>query len=307
MGSGPDDAPGTRLASENGDYSHSVLESLSLPFVQRALVEVLVLAVLAGALGTWIVLRGLAFYSHAVAAAAFPGLVLADGLGFSPLAGAGGTAVLVAVLVGRLSLRRTEGHDSATALALIGALSVGIILASDVFGSGAQVDALLFGSLLAVTGSDMAFAAGVTALAVVASAWLGPRWLALGFDAGSARSLGIRSTGPDLALLGLVALAAIACLAAVGSLLATALLVVPAATTRVWCDRMGAWQLTTGGLAALEGAVGVWLAFELNAPPGSTIAVLSGAVFVAAVASRAPGAARNRNESRYREASAAPR
>ena len=59
-----------------------LFEPFQLPFVQRGLFEVLILAVPAGLLGTWIVLRGLAFYSHAVGTAAFPGLVLADGLGF---------------------------------------------------------------------------------------------------------------------------------------------------------------------------------------------------------------------------------
>ena len=60
-----------------------MLDPFSLPFVQRGLVEVLLLALAAGLLGTWIVLRGMAFYAHAVGTATFPGLVLADGLGFS--------------------------------------------------------------------------------------------------------------------------------------------------------------------------------------------------------------------------------
>ena len=63
-----------------------MLEPFQLPFVQRGLIEILILAVPAGLLGTWIVLRGLAFFSHAVGTATFPGLVLADGLGFAAAA-----------------------------------------------------------------------------------------------------------------------------------------------------------------------------------------------------------------------------
>src|SRR5215207_7159844 len=85
-------------------------------FEQRALIEVLLVSVAAGLLGTWIVLRGLAFYTHAVAAAAFPGLVLAAGLGFAPMAGAMGTGALVAAGVGGLSARRRAHYDVATAL-----------------------------------------------------------------------------------------------------------------------------------------------------------------------------------------------
>src|SRR3954468_18988618 len=80
-----------------------------LPFVQRAVVEIALLAVGSGILGTWIVLRGLSFYAHAVGTAAFPGLVLADGLGFSPLLGALSTAGLVAIAVTALARRGRAG------------------------------------------------------------------------------------------------------------------------------------------------------------------------------------------------------
>ncbi|MGK2933300.1 MAG: metal ABC transporter permease, partial [Solirubrobacterales bacterium] len=65
-----------------------MLETFSLPFVQEGLVEILLLSVPAGLVGSWIVLRGLAFHSHAVGTASFPGLVLADGIGFSAALGA---------------------------------------------------------------------------------------------------------------------------------------------------------------------------------------------------------------------------
>jgi len=67
-----------------------VLDPFQLPYVQRGLIEILILAVGAGVLGTWIVLRGLAFFSHAVGTAAFPGLVLAEGIGFAAPLGAFG-------------------------------------------------------------------------------------------------------------------------------------------------------------------------------------------------------------------------
>lgn len=266
-----------------------MLEALDLPFMQRALAEVLLLAVAAGALGTWIVLRGLAFYAHGVAAAAFPGLVLADGLGFPALLGALGVALLFALGVGRLAARGRDGHDALTALALVAALAAGVVLASDVFASGVAVESLLFGSLLAVGPGEVRLAALVALLAVAAGWLLGPRWLAVGFDAGAARALGVRAGAADLALLALVALAAVAAVSAVGALLASALLVVPAATTRLLTDRVRPWQLATGALAAVEGVAGLWLAFELDAPPGATIAVLAGGVFALAALARASG------------------
>jgi ABC-type Zn uptake system ZnuABC Zn-binding protein ZnuA/ABC-type Mn2+/Zn2+ transport system permease subunit len=269
-----------------------MLDPFSLPFFQRAVLEVLALALGAGLLGTWIVLRGQAFYAHAVGTATFPGLVLADGLGFSAALGAFGTAVLVALAVAALGRRRGGAADSQTALVLCAALAVGVILASDVFASRANVDTLLFGSLLAVDRGDVLLAAGVAVAVLAASAVLGPRWLATGFDPDTARAQGLRSPVPDTLLLVLIALAAVSVLSAVGALLATAILVVPAATARLLTQRLRAWQVATVALAAAEGVAGLWLSFQTDAPPGATIAVLAGALFALAALWRALGAQR---------------
>jgi ABC-type Zn uptake system ZnuABC Zn-binding protein ZnuA/ABC-type Mn2+/Zn2+ transport system permease subunit len=265
-----------------------MLEPFQLPFVQRGMVEVLILAVAAGLIGTWIVLRGLAFYAHAVGTAAFPGLVLADGLGFGALLGAGGTAALVALGVGLLARREEarDRYDSLTALVLVAALALGVILASDVFHSAGNVETLLFGSLLLVDSGDLVFA-GVAGAVVVAGAFvLEQRWLATGFDPSAARGLGARSALPDGVLLALVALVAVAALSTLGALLATAILVVPAATTRLLLSRLRIWQVATVALVAAEGVAGLWLSVQTNAPPGAAIAVLAGGVFALAALTR---------------------
>jgi ABC-type Zn uptake system ZnuABC Zn-binding protein ZnuA/ABC-type Mn2+/Zn2+ transport system permease subunit len=263
-----------------------MLDPFTLPFVQRGIAEVLLLAVAAGLIGTWIVLRGLAFYSHAVGTAAFPGLVLADGLGFSATLGAAGSALVVAGGVAWLARRERDRYDTMTALVLVAALAAGVILASDVFHSGAHVEMLLFGSLLVVDSSDLVLAGVASVVVAVASALLGTRWLTTGFDPDSARALGVRSAAPDAALLVLVGLVAVASLSALGALLATALLVVPAATTRLVCSRVRTWQLATVALVAVEGVAGLWLSVQVNAPPGPAIAVLAGGVFAAVALAR---------------------
>ncbi|WCB94513.1 Manganese transport system membrane protein MntB [Baekduia alba] len=263
-----------------------------LPFVQRAVVEIVLLAVGSGILGTWIVLRGLSFYAHAVGTAAFPGLVLADGLGFSPLLGALATAGIVAIGVTALANRGRAEYDTATALVLVGALAAGVILASDVFHSQGSVERLLFGSLLLIDSTDQIVAAVVGVAALAIGAVLGRRWLAHGFDRESAKALGARSPLPDLLLLALVAASAVAALDAIGALLATALLVVPAATTRLLVDRLRTWQLTTVALVVAEGVFGLYLSVETNAPPGATIAVVGGVVFAITALGRAAVTAR---------------
>jgi ABC-type Zn uptake system ZnuABC Zn-binding protein ZnuA/ABC-type Mn2+/Zn2+ transport system permease subunit len=266
-----------------------MFDTFSLPFVQDALWVLLPLSVAGGVLGTWIVLRGLAFYSHAVGTAAFPGLVLADGLGFAAPLGALGAAGVLAGGVWLVTRGRRTAPDSATAIVLVGCLALGVILASDVFESGSNIETLLFGSLLVVDGGDIRLAIAVALLTLLLTLALGPRWLARGFDPDNARSVGAGGRMQDAALLAAVALAAVAALSVVGALLATALLVVPAATTRLWFHRLVPWQVATVLLTALEGVAGVWLSVETDAPPGATIAVLAGGVFVlSAIAHVAP-------------------
>src|SRR5438093_441495 len=255
-------------------------------FVQRGALELLLLSVGAGVLGTWIVLRGLAFYSHGVATAAFPGLVLADGLGFAGPLGAFGAALVFAVGVERLARGRRVGHDTLTALVLVGALALGVVLASDVFHSQSNVETLLFGSVLAVGNSDLLFAGAVSAYVLLAAFLFAARWLAVGFDAPSARALGVRGALTDALLLLTIALAVTSALAAVGTMLTSALYVVPAATTRLWIRRLRPWQVASVVLAALEGVAGLWLSVETNVPPGAAIAVLAGVTFAVAALAR---------------------
>jgi ABC-type Zn uptake system ZnuABC Zn-binding protein ZnuA len=269
-----------------------MFDAFTLPFVQRGMFEVLLLSVGAGVLGTWIVLRSLSFFVHATGTAAFPGLVVADGLGFAAVLGALGTAGLLAVAVTVLGRRRLTGQDSLVAVVLVGCLAAGVILASDVFGSGANIESLLFGSLLLIDGADLALA-GACSIAVLLCAWvLGERWLAHGFDEEGAQTLGLRSNAPGLILMGLVALTAVASLQAIGGLLVTALFVVPAATTRLVCHRMATWQVATVALVAAEGVGGLWLSVETNTPPGAAIAVVGGAVFAAVAAAKVLGGRR---------------
>ena len=162
-----------------------------------------------------------------------------------------------------------------------------MILASDVFGSGSNVETLLFGSLLLVDGGDLALASFAALATLAASALIGQHWLRTGFDPSLAGPSGPSPRLFDAILLGLVALASTAALTVVGALLVAALFVVPAITARLLCQRLRSWQLLSIGLVALEGSVGLWLSVETNAPPGATIACVAGAGFVLVAAGRA--------------------
>jgi ABC-type Mn2+/Zn2+ transport system permease subunit len=267
-----------------------VLDAFSAPYMQRALIEIALLAVLAGVLGAWIVLRRLAFFTHSVGTAAFPGLVVAGAWGIAPQLAALATALGFAGARERLARGDDGDGDAATGILLVGALALGALLASDVYGSGAEVDRLLFGTLIGLSDRDLVLTAIAAAVAVAADLALRRAWLARAFDPAGARALGVAVTGPERLLLAAVAGAVVVALAAVGALLVSVVLVVPAATVRLVARDVRSLQLGTGALAAGEGVAALWLADGLNVAPGPAMAVLGGAVFaLVAITTRGRG------------------
>ncbi len=257
--------------------------------MQRALLAILLLAVAGGLLGTWVVLRRLAFFAHAVGSATFPGLVVAGPWGLAAPLAALGAGLGFAALLARLTRRGATSADAATGLLLTGALALGALLASDVYSSGAGVDRLLFGTLLGLGDGDLWLAGAAAVAAVAATAALGRTWLATGFDPAGAAALGVRAQRGDWILLALLAGTVVAALPAVGALLVSTLLVVPAATARLVTSSLGALLATSVALAVAEGTGGLLLAYHLDLPPGPAIAILGGAGFALAALATAPG------------------
>jgi ABC-type Mn2+/Zn2+ transport system permease subunit len=258
------------------DTPPSPIDLVDLPFMRTALTELGLLAVVGGLLGAWIVLRRLAFFSHAVGTATFPGLVVAEAAGFSAQAAGLAVGLGYAGGVERASRSGRAPGEAATALLLVAALAGGVVLASDVFESGAAVDRLLFGTLLGLDSGDLAFSGGAAVLAVAATAALGRAWTALAFDPDGARALGLPPAA-DLLLLALVAAAAVAAIPAVGALLVTSIFVVPAATARLVTRSVRALLACSVAIAAAQGIVGLYLALWLDVPPGPAVASVGAA------------------------------
>jgi manganese/iron transport system permease protein len=264
----------------------SPLELFELPFMRTALAELGLLAVAGGTLGAFVVLRRLAFYSHAVGTAAFPGLVVAEGAGIGASAGGLVAALGFAGGVERAGARSGQGGDAITGLLLVAALATGVVLASDVFESGAAVDRLLFGTLLGLDSGDLALSAAAAAAAVAAVVGLGRGLAAVAFDPeGTAAIAGGGARALDAALLVLIAFATVASLPAVGALLTASIFVVPAATARLLARSVPALIALAVTIAAVVGACGLYLALWLDVPPGPAVASL-GATAYAAVAIR---------------------
>ncbi|MGI8845916.1 MAG: metal ABC transporter permease [Thermoleophilaceae bacterium] len=266
---------------------------LELHSTRLALLELSLLAVAGGVLGAFVVLRRLAFFSHAVGTATFPGVVVAQAAGISPRIAALAVAAGFALGTGRAARDGRDPGGPATGLLLVVALAAGTILASDVFSSGASVDLLLFGSVVAVKDSELLMAATAATVAVVAAALLGRAWVTTAFDPAGAPALGLSRRWLDGGLLLLVAFCVVASLPAVGSLLVTSLFVVPAAIALLVSRSASTLLGAAVAVALLQSALGLYASLWLDVPPGPAIAVLGALVYLA-VAVGAAGRSRIR-------------
>lgn len=266
------------LTASLGDF-------LTAPYLTRALLIVLILAIPAGILGTWIVLRRMAFFTHAVGQVTFPAMVFATIVGWSLLWTSIGAAALAAVLLPVSSRRRSEADGAAVGVMLACALALGAFLVSDVADPGVSVNALLFGSLLSTSDADVWAACGLAAL-TLATVFAVRRTIVLStFDPQMSRAEGrFRTRTTELVILVLLATAVAIAVRMVGSLLVAGLFLIPAATARLVTHRLTPLMVTAVGVTAVTGVLGLVLADATAWPPGATIAAVSASLFVVVLA-----------------------
>ena len=262
-----------------------MFDAFDAPYMQRALIAALLLSIPLGLLGTWIVLRGLAFFAHAVGVATFPGLVVGLGVpAIGPFLGALAAAGAFSGSVALLERDERVRGGAVTGVVLSASMALGAVLLVTVFEETAPIEGVLFGSLLAVGDVDVVRAAILAAGAGAALFLLGPRLAAGTFDRAWAGSAGARIALVDAALLTLTAAAVVTALPVIGSLLVSGMLVVPAATARLLSRGTGAMLAWSVGLTAAALAGGLLVSHALDAPPGGAAAALAGACFAAAFA-----------------------
>jgi zinc/manganese transport system substrate-binding protein len=264
--------------------------ALPAPFDQayllRALLELALLAPIAGALGVFVVLRRQVFTAHAIGVGALPGVVLAAAVGIPVLLGgvvAGGLLALGAL---RLGADRRRGDASATTgVLLAGAVGLGALLVSaGVGGSGARIDGLLFGTLIGITDADLVRAAIVFVLSVIALLGCSRVWAFAAFDPSAARVTGLRPTRVDLLVALLLAVVIVFAVEAVGAILASALVVLPAAAALRLTRRIPAAMLLAAIFGLLSGVAGVLIADRWAIPSGVAVVLVAAGLWPLAAA-----------------------
>ncbi|MBY6060128.1 zinc ABC transporter permease AztB [Microbacterium esteraromaticum] len=228
---------------------------LSSAFLVRALIGGALVAVICGVVGTWVVIRGMAFLGEAIGHGMLPGVALATVLGLPVLLGAAVSAVAMSAAIGLLQRRGRLSYDTSIGLLFVAMLSLGVIIVSHSRSFATDATALLFGDILAIGTADITGLAIALVITATVAVVLHRSFVATAFDPRIAASLGLRPQFAHVALVGLITLAVVASYQAVGTLLVVALLLAPAVAARAWTTRIPA----TMALAAVAGTVAVVL------------------------------------------------
>jgi ABC-type Mn2+/Zn2+ transport system permease subunit len=213
----------------------------------------------------------------------FPGLVIAALAGAPILVGGAPAIVLAAVAIAVVGGVRGVGRDTAVAVVVTGLFGLGALLALSA-DSPPGVQGLLFGDILAPSDSDLILAAAL-ALAVLV-ALRGVHWplLAVAFDRTTSPSLRVSPTVADATVLALLAAAALVTVQGLGTLLAVAMLVGPAATARTFTRRLPAMMLASTLLGLASGIAGIYISFHAGLAAGASIAGCIVVAYLAAIA-----------------------
>lgn len=258
-------------------------DTFSTPLMQRALLEAVMTGALAGIVGVHVVLRRLSFFTMSLTHATFPGLVVAELIGISLFTGTAAFGLVVVAVITLLGRVKVLDPSTATGVVLAGGFALGVVLISSQPGFTKDLTAFLVGSILTVQASDLVLTAvvGTVVLAVLAMVH---KELVLGaFDPAGLAALGYPVLVLDAVLLVAIEATVVTAIPAVGTILAVALIVAPAATARLWTDRIGVSMAIASTVGALSGALGLVLSDRYDIAAGPTIAVVVSGVFAASL------------------------
>ncbi len=276
------------------------LEPLGYAFMARAMLAALMVGVVSAVIGTYIVLRGMAFFGDALAHAILPGVAigyLVGGGARQPLFWGALIAAIVSSLgIGAVSKMTRLREDTAIGIVFAGMFALGIALISSVRNYSLDLAHFLFGDVLGVSGSDLVLIAALGGVVILAVVLLYKEFLVLSFDPLLAATLRLPDRLLEYLLLVLIALTIVVSLQTVGVALMVAMLVTPAAAAYLLTRRLPFMMALAALIACLSGVIGLYLSYYVRVSSGAAIVLTCTAFFFVCWALRAVRSTRGRGK-----------
>jgi manganese/iron transport system permease protein len=261
-----------------------LLEPFTYAFMLRGLVAVIMVGIVSALVGTYVVLRGMAFLGDALAHAILPGLaigyLIGDGAS-GPLFWWGlGTAVVTSLGIGALSRSANVKEDTAIGILFAGMFALGVALISSIRSYAVDLAHFLFGDVLGVSVSDL-WLTGILGLVIVLVIFgFYKEFLVLSFDPVLATTLRLPTGLLEGVQLVLIAVTIVVSLQTVGVALMVAMLVTPAATAYLLTKRLPVMMALAAAIGALSGVIGLYLSFYISIASGAAIVLTCTAIFL---------------------------
>lgn len=262
------------------------LEPLSLGLVQRGLLAALIVAIVCGVMGAFIVVRGLAFLGDALGHAVFPGVVIAYLLNFSPLIGGLIAGIVTTVGISLVAQQRQIRESTAIGIFYTVAFALGALLLSRSRSASRALSELLIGNVLAVRVQDLWLTAIIGGGVLLVVALLYKELVLLSFDPALAAAHGRNVPLLNAVLFALLALTIVVALQTVGNVMVVALLVVPAATGRLLTRSLPTMMALAALIGSLSTIVGVYVSYYANIASGGAIVLCACMIFFGVLAVR---------------------
>lgn len=262
---------------------NALLDPLQFEFFLRALVASALVGVVCAVVGTYMVLRGLAFMGDAISHSAFPGVVIAYLLKTPFYLGAAVAAVLTSLAIGWVARRGNLRGDTAIGVLFAGMFALGVFLFSRIPNYVGDLFGFLFGEVLGISTGDVVAltALGAGVLIIVWILW--KELLYSTFDPLGAAASGLPVQRLDYLFLALIAVTIVVSLQAVGIIMVVAMLVTPAATAQLLTLRFNRLMGTAVLIGLVSPIVGLYLSYWFDAASGATIVLVETLVFVVAL------------------------
>jgi manganese/iron transport system permease protein len=261
----------------------TLLEPLRYDFFVRALIASAMVGAVCAVVGSYVVLKGLAFLGDAISHATFPGIVIAYLWNGPFYVGAAVAAVGTSLAIGWVARRGSLRTDTAIGVLFAGMFALGVFLFSALRGYVADLFGFLFGNVLAIGSDDLVALLFLGALVLGTVGVLWKELLYATFDPLGAAATGLRVTWLDSLFLALVAMTIVVSLQAVGIILVVAMLVTPAATAQLLTARFVRLVGVAVAVGALAALVGLYVSYWLDVASGATIVLLETLLFLAAL------------------------
>lgn len=258
------------------------LEPFRYAFFERGVAVAVVTGALCGLVGVFVVLRSMSYIGHGLSHAVFGGAAISAVMGASYFVGAGLWGVLAALLIGRVSSKRSVGADAAIGVVTTASFAIGLAIQSRSGEVSGALDAVLFGNVLGVFTRDLVVALLVGLVVTAFVVGYRRELTFVTFDREVAAVSGIAVARLDAVFM--IALSATVLVSArvIGALLISAMLVLPAATTRLVTSSITTMLWVSPLLGAVCGGVGMYASWYADVPSGAVITLIGTALFAAA-------------------------